>query len=137
MATFTLTDAVLVINGTTLSQHGTSVTLSIEADEQEDTAFGDTYRSRIGGLKDFTLDIDWNQDFAGGAVDATIFPLLGTVVTFAVKATSAATSATNPQYSGSVLVTEWTPLDGSVGDLATASTSWPGALGTGIVRATS
>lgn len=136
MATFTLTDAVVVINGVTLSDHATSVTLSIEADEQEDTAFGDTYRSRIGGLKDFTLDIDWNQDFAAGELDATLFPLIGTVVTFAVKATSAATSATNPQYSGSVLVTEYTPLDGSVGDLATLSTSWPGALGTGITRST-
>lgn len=137
MASFTLTDAVVVINSVDLSDFATSVSLSIDVDEQEDTAFGDTYRSRIGGLKDFTLDIDWNQDFAASAVDQTLFPLLGTVVTFSVKPTSAATSATNPQYSGSVLITEYSPLDGSVGDLATLSTSWPGALGTGITRATS
>lgn len=134
MASFTLIDATVTINSVDLSDFATSVTLSIEADEQEDTAFGDTYRSRIGGLKDYTLDIGWNQTFAASEVDATLFPLIGTVVTWAVKPTSDAVSATNPEYSGSVLITEYTPLDGSVGDVATLSTSWPGALGTGIVR---
>jgi hypothetical protein len=105
----------------------TSVSLKIQADELEDTAFGDTYRSRLGGLKDWSVDIDFNQDFAAAQVDATLFPLLGTVVTVTVKATSAANSATNPQYSGSVLVKEYTPLDGGVGDLAKTSVSWPGA----------
>lgn len=137
MATFALLDAVITINSVDLSDFATSVTLSIEVDEQEDTAFGDTYRSRIGGLKDYTLDIEWNQDFAAGAVDATLWPLLGTVTTWSVKATSDATAATNPLYSGSVLVNQYTALDGAVGDKASLSTSWPGAVGTGVTRSTS
>ena len=31
----------------------------------------------------------------------------------------------NPKYSFSVLVSEWTPLNGGVGELATASVTWP------------
>jgi hypothetical protein len=127
MATFAFIDGTITVNAVNMSPMITSVSLKVQADELEDTAFGDTYRSRLGGLKDWSVDIDFNQDFAAAQVDATLFPLLGTVVTVTVKATSAANSATNPQYSGSVLVKEYTPLDGGVGDLAKTSVSWPGA----------
>ena len=53
--------------------------------------------------------------------------VVGTVVAIKVRPTTAAISATNPEYSGNVLVSEYSPLDGSVGDLATTSVSWPGA----------
>lgn len=134
MATFTLTDASVTVNSVDLSDWITSVTLSVEVDDQEDTAMGDTYRSRIGGLKDWTLDIDFNADFGSSAVDQTVWPLLGTSTAVVIKPTSAAVSATNPSYSGNVLVTEYSPIDGGVGDLATTSVSWPG-VGT-LTRAT-
>jgi hypothetical protein len=135
MATFVLTDAVVTVNAVDLSDWVTSVSISVEVDEQEDTAMGDTYRSRLGGLKDWTLDLEFNQDFASSAVDQTVWSLVGTTTAVSVKSTSGATSATNPIYSGNVLVTEYSPVDGSVGDLATTSVSWPGA-GT-LSRATS
>jgi len=135
MATFTLTDATVTVNSVDLSDWITSVTLQIKVDDQEDTAMGDTYRSRIGGLKEWSMDIDFNADFAASAVDQTVWPLLGTVTAVTVKATSASNSSTNPQYSGSVLVAEYSPIDGDVGDLATTSVSWPGT-GT-LSRATS
>lgn len=126
MATFVLTDADVTVNSVNLSDWVTSVTISVEVDDQEDTAMGDTYRSRVGGLKDWTLDLDFNADFAASAVDQTIWSLLGTSVAVTVKPTSGATAATNPQFSGNVLVTEYSPVDGGVGDLATTSVSWPG-----------
>jgi predicted secreted protein len=126
MSTFVLTDAAITINAVDLSDWITSVSVSAEVDEQEDTAFGDSWRSRLGGLKDWTLDIEFNQDFAANAVDATVWPLLGTSTAVVIKPTSAAVGATNPSYSGNVLVTEFSPVDGSVGDLATTSVSWPG-----------
>jgi hypothetical protein len=136
MATFVLTDAVVTVNAVDLSDWCTEVTINVEVDDQEDTAFGDTYRSRLGGLRDLTIDLGFNSDFAAGAVDATIWPLVGTTTAITVKATSAATSATNPLYSATVLVNEYSPLDGSVGDLSTTSVSWPGAGGAGLTRAT-
>lgn len=126
MATFVLTDADVTVNAVNLSDWVTSVTLSIEVDDQEDTAMGDTYRSRVGGLKEWTMDIDFNADFAASAIDQTIWPLLGTSVAVTVKPTSDTASATNPSYSGNVLITEYSPIDGDVGDLATTSVSWPG-----------
>lgn len=136
MASFTMTDCRVEINSVNMSGFCTSVTLSVEVDDQEDTAFGDSYRSRLGGLKDFTVDIDFNADFAASAVDATVWPLLGTTTTVKVRATTAAISATNPEYVGTVLVSEYSPLDGGVGDVATTSVSWPGASGTGLARNT-
>lgn len=127
MASLVLTDAVVTVNAVDLSDFVTSVTISIEVDDQEDTAMGDSYRSRVPGLKEFSVDIDFNTDFAASAVDATIWPLVGTVTAVTVKPTSAATAATNPLYSGNVLVTEYSPLDGGVGDLSTTSVSWPSA----------
>lgn len=135
MASFAFVDARVEINSVVFTGLVRSVTLNVEAEDLEDTAFGDTYRSRIGGLKDWSVDLEFNQDFAASMVDVTLFPLLGTVVTVKVRPTTAVISATNPEYSGSVLVSEYNPLDGSVGDLATTSVSWPGA-GT-LARATS
>jgi len=135
VASFAFTDASVTINSVDLSDHVRSVTLNIEAEDLEDTAMGDTFRSRIGGLKDWSIDIEFNQDFAASEVDATIFPLLGTVVAVEVRPTSSSVSSTNPKFSGNVLVSEYNPLDGSVGDLATTSVSWPGAGA--LTRATS
>lgn len=126
MATFVLKDADVTVNAVNLSDWCTSVTVKIEVDDQEDTAMGDDYRSRVGGLKDWSIDLDFNADFAANAVDQTLFSLLGTSIAVTVKPTSGTTSATNPQYSGNVLVTEYSPVDGGVGDLATTSVSWPG-----------
>lgn len=125
MAPIVLTDVKVVINSVNLSDHGTSLTLTIDVDEQETTAFGATHRARVGGLKDGKLDLEFNQDFAASNVDATIFAALGTVVPFTAKATSGATTATNPEYQGNVLINSHVPIDGSVGDLSKVKLSWP------------
>src|SRR5690242_12529952 len=88
----------------------------IDVAVQESTAFGGGgFRSRVAGLKDAKLDITWNQDFAAAQVDALIWPLLGTTTTFEIRPTSGARSATNPAYTGSVVVSQYTPLDAKVG----------------------
>jgi len=109
--------------------------LDITADEIVTTAMGDTFVSRTGGLKSGTLSIDFQQDFASSEVDATLFPLLGTTTAFVIKPTSGSVSATNPSYSGSVLVNQHIPVANAVGELATMSVSFP-TSGT-ITRATS
>lgn len=135
MATFVYTDAEVTLNSVDISDHVTKATLKIEVDEQESTAMGATYKSRKGGLKDGSVELELNQDFATSSIDDTIWPILGTNVSFTIKPTSSATSATNPVYSGEVLIKEYTPLDGNVGDLAKTSVTWP-TSGT-VNRATS
>lgn len=135
MAHFAFIDAVVTVNGTDLSDHCNQVSFNYTADELDDTAMGDTHRSRIGGLKDSSVTLGFHSDFAASEVDATLFPLLGTVINVTVKATSASTSATNPLYTIPALVSQVNPFGNSVGDLAAVSITWPGA-GT-VTRATS
>lgn len=135
MAKFVATDYAITIGTANFSTSIAAVTLDISTDEQETTAFGDTYRTRIAGLRDASLTIDFHQDFGAGAVDATLFPLLGSAVSFSIKPTSGTVTATNPSYSGTALVTQYQPFAGSVGDLATLSVTWPvsGAVTRGTV----
>lgn len=135
MAHFAFIDAVVTVNGTDLTDHVHQVSFNYTADELDDTAMGDTHRSRIGGLKDSNVTLGFHSDFAASEVDATLFPLLGTNVNVTVKATSAAVSATNPLFTLPVLVSQVNPLGNSVGDLAQVSVTWPGS-GT-VTRATS
>ncbi len=124
MATFSFTDGFLLLNAVNMSAMARQLVLKTSAAELDNTAFGATYHSRIGGLKDGQIDVEWNQDFAAAQVDVLLFPLLGTTVTFEVRPTSAARSATNPAYTGSVLISDYTPLDGKVGDLAVNKSTW-------------
>ena len=134
MAAFVFTDAVVTINGTAMTSYVKEVKLDFEVSDNNTTVFGSTWNSRIGGLKDGSVGVKFNQDFASSTVDPVIWPLLGTVVAFKVKATSAANSATNPEYQFNVLISEWSPFGGAVGDLAEVDVTWP--ISGSVTRAT-
>lgn len=137
MSKIVLTDAQITVGGTDLSDHIESIAIPVEADAPESTAFGGGgWRAReAGGLKDFTVDITWHQDYAASEVDATLWPLLATSAAIVVKPTSGSVSSTNPSYTGNVIVNSLAPVSGSVGDLAKMTTSWPAAGA--LARATS
>lgn len=125
MARIVLTDAFVTINAVNLSDHIASVTLSTTEDIIETTAFGSTARTRIAGLLDNSITLEFHQDYAATSVEATIYPLIGAAPTaIVVKPNGATTSSTNPSYTFNCLVSEWTPLNGAVGELATASVTW-------------
>ena len=126
MAKLVLTNAYVTINGVDLSDSIASVTLSTSRDAVETTAFGSTgARTRVAGLIDNSVTLEFHQDFASGEVEATIYPLLGTATAVVVKPNGSVTGATNPSYTFDALVTEWTPVNGAVGELASASVTWP------------
>jgi len=127
MAKFVATDYKTTINGVDFSQSIAQVNLEISSDDVETTAFGQTFRTRVNGLKDGTLQLDFMQDFAASSVDATLFPLLGssTFATVVITPTSGTVSATNPSYTAVCLVNQYSPFASSVGDLATVSVSFP------------
>ena len=128
MAKYVLTEPVIVFAGSTITSSCAAVTINLSADDVETTAFGATggYRTRIGGLKSGTVDFEMHQDFGASGIDSLFFPNLGGTVAVSVRpGGTAAVSATNPSYSFDVLVTEYSPVDGAVGDLATTSVSLP------------
>jgi hypothetical protein len=134
MAKFAATDYSITINGSDFSSSLNSVELAQEADDLETTAFGSSWRTRIGGLKQASLTLNFMQDFAAGSVDATLNPLLGTLATVVVKPTSSAVGTANPSYTMTALVTQYSPFASSVGDVATLSVTWP--VSGSVVRAT-
>jgi predicted secreted protein len=137
---FVATDVKTTINGVDFSDHLAAVTLDITTDEVETTAFGPGWRSRIAGLKDASITLDFHQDFAttgSGAVDLTVYNNFGTFATVVVTPTSGTVSATSPSYTGVYLVSQHVPFSSSVGDLATQSLTWPLADSVGIARGTS
>lgn len=135
MAKFAATDYVVKINGTDFSTSLNSVELSQEADDLETTAFGSQWRTRTGGLKQASLTLNFMQDFAAGSVDATLNPLLGSLATVVLIPAGTTIGTTNPSYTMTCLVTQYSPFASSVGDIATLSVTWP--VSGSVVRATS
>jgi hypothetical protein len=147
MARLVLTDAVVTLNATDISEYVTSVTLNTPEDVVETTAMSAVgARTRTSGLKDHSVTLELNNDFASGALEAVVQGIgIGNLASLTVKPTSDAISTTNPIYkadgtgtgaskAGQVLISEWTPLNGAVGELATVSVTWP--VSGQIVRAT-
>ena len=125
MARVVLNDASITINSVDLSDHIAAVTITTEVADIPTTAFGDTAVKRIAGLKDSSIQLDFHQDFAVAEVEATIYPLIGTLTSVVVLPANGAVTASNPSYTMDCLVTSWTPLAGAVGELLTASVTWP------------
>lgn len=120
-----ITNAAVKVNSVDLSSHITKVTLSTTVAEVTTTTFGNTAVRRVGGLRDNSVALDFNQDFAAASVEATLYPLLGSTALVEVWPDGTSTGSANPKYSFNVLVTEWMPLDAQVGELTTASITWP------------
>jgi len=125
MSKIVLTDAKVTINSVNLSDHINNITLETKDDIIETSAFGSTAKTRVAGLADNQVTLDFHQDFAAANVEATIYPLIGQTTTIVVQPTSSAVGATNPTYTFSAVIVDWTPLKGQIGQLATASVTWP------------
>ena len=126
MARLVLTDVQVLINTSTdISDHVASVTLNSTVNEVQTTAMGNTAITRVGGLLDNSVTLEFHQDFATSQIESLVYPLIGSTTLMKIKPTSSATSAVNPQYVFTALCTEWQPLSGAVGELATASVTWP------------
>lgn len=120
MAVLVLTNAKVLINTVDLSAFVRSVSINYQANLQDKTAMGATAHARIGGLKDWSMDFEFNQDFAASSVDATLFPIVGSSVVVDVQPVNAARSATNPSYNGNAIMDSYKPISGKVGDMFVA-----------------
>lgn len=126
MPRIVLTNAFISVGGVDLSDLVASVTLNETFDVVETSAFSSTAaKTRVAGLEDNSITLEFHQDYATGEVEQTIYPLLGTAAAVIVKPNGSTTSAFNPSYTCSAIISEWTPINGAVGELASASVTWP------------
>lgn len=126
MAKMVLLAQYLALNSVDLSDYTRKAELSIEVEDKDITTYGSLgWKVVLGGLKSGELGIEFLQDVAATKIDSIMWPLLGTVVTFEVRADSAAVGTSNPKYTGSVLIKGWNPIEGSVGDEASVGVTYP------------
>ncbi|MFD2622405.1 phage tail protein [Streptomyces chumphonensis] len=126
----------LSINSNDLTDRTRKAELAVEVEDKDVTTYASLgWKEVQGGLKSAELSCEFLQDFAATELDSIMWPLLGTVVPFEVRADSGAVGTSNPSYSGNILINGWSPLTGAVGDEATVSQGFP--TSGAVTRATS
>ena len=125
MAKLVLTNATVSLNGTDISNDVAAITLSTTAAEVPTTSFGSGGAvTRVAGLIDNSVTLSLHNEYS--SVEGLVYPLVGsTAVTMVIKASTASPSTASPSWTFQVLVTEWTPINGAVGELNTADVTWP------------
>lgn len=128
MTKIVLLDAQNSIANNDLTDYTAKIELSDEFDVKSTTNFGSGgAEENLGGLEKFEMAITFKQDYDDNALDEIMWNLRRQVVTFACRAKESAVSASNPQFSGSIVISKWVPLAGSVGDVAEADVTFPGS----------
>jgi hypothetical protein len=128
MAKVVLTNPRVTLDGVNLSDHITSLSINTNYDLVEVTQIGDIAKKMVAGLEENTVTFEFQQDFdiaLNGGVDAVIYPNRGLKIACTVRPRDAAISTTNPEYQFEVIVSQWSPLSGGVGELATTQVQWP------------
>lgn len=121
-----LLDAQLAINSTDLTQWCAKIELDDEFEDKETTTFASgKAKEYLGGLESGNVGITFKNDFAAAALDSIMWALRRSVVTWAARADAGAVTTSNPQYGGSILINKWTPVSGSVGDVAEVDVTFP------------
>jgi len=123
VATFVSTNAFASLGGVDLSDHCIRAEVTYEGEAQDDTAHGDDTRSNAGGLLVWSMEFEFLQDYATGSVDRTMFAIVNTTTTCAVRPSATAVGANNPSFEGLGLISNYNPMAGTVGEMAKASVS--------------
>lgn len=119
MAIFLNNKVGLKIASVDLSDHCTAFTLNRVVDSIEVSAMGDTAHKFVAGLAADSITVSLLNDTAAGSVLATLQAAFGTTVAFsAIQDKTAAVSATNVLYTGTIFVDNLTDITGAVADEA-------------------
>lgn len=132
MASFVLTDASILLGGVDMTAKSNQIQLSYDVEARDATVFGNDTRINKGGLWVVSGSV-------GGFTDET---LAGSAVFDAVGAGPTVFQVSAPGDDGDVgyafksMAAAYTPLDGTVGDMAGDSVSLVGKSGSPLVRGT-
>jgi hypothetical protein len=119
MAKQVLTDVVVQLNGTAISQNVNSVELTTTADAIETTSFGSqSWRTYVGGLKSGSVTLSMHNDYASTALDSILYNLFNTVATLTIFPAGTPVGTSTPKYEFTALIDNLAPVSGAVGDLA-------------------
>ena len=109
-------------NPTDLTDFVSSVTLNASIDTPEATAMGDVDRVRLHGIREWSAQITFFQDFGTDSVDSTLWDIVSNFkfVQLNIKPSkSKPLGVNNPQYSGRAILPQHSPLAGAKGEVST------------------
>lgn len=128
MAKMILRAAYLAIGGTDVSTYTSKAELKAEVEDKDVTTYGSSgWKELLPGLASGGLDLEFKQDVTDNLLDEIMwtFFIAFAVVTFEVRLSNAIVGVSNPKYTGSLVVKEWNPIQGGVGDEASVTVSYP------------
>ena len=126
MGKLILRDCFIEVDDVDLSDHVSSVEVSLEKEEIDTTNFGGDGRERAHGLRNDSFTLNFQQNYDAASVDATLYPLYDEEGEFVVtvRPRSAVKDTDNPEYSGTCILLSYSPMNGDVGQLSTTSVTF-------------
>ena len=115
-----LSNPVVTIGGVTLTDMCSAAVMNNLVEALEDTTFGVTARSYTGGLANNEVTLTFYASYAATETFATLSALVGSRTTVVLSPSSAATSATNPEFTLTDCYLESLPVvNAALGTLST------------------
>jgi hypothetical protein len=124
MAIYTATNTYLLLGTLNVSDHVQSASVTINYDMLDASVMTNAAHPQVKGLAAHTLQATLFNDQALSNIRAVLDAAKGTAIAFALGANGSTASATNPVYSGSIWINGYTPVNGSIGELATVDLSF-------------
>lgn len=126
------------LGGNDYSAQIANASINIDIETGDTTNFaGDGWKEFAPGLKGATLELEFKKDADMSGLDAAVWTAINGAGTlsFEAKLSSASTSAANPKWTGTVLITSWSVGPGQLGQVFGGSASW--TITGAVTRATS
>jgi hypothetical protein len=134
MAIFMGNKVAVIVGTSTISSFVSTVSLNREVEAVTITAMNDTVQNMIGGIEVSSISMEIFNDFAAASVNSLFEDAIGSKLAIKLIPVTGTVTATNPSYSMSCLITQWTPISGSTDSAALASVTFPV---TALTKATS
>ena len=134
MAIFMGNKVAVIVGTSTISSFVSTVSLNREVEAVSITAMNDTVQNMIGGIEVSSISMEIFNDFAAASVNSLFEDAIGSKLAIKLIPVTGTVTATNPSYSMSCLITQWTPIAGSTDSAALASVTFPV---TALTKATS
>ena len=134
MAIFMGNKVAVIVGTSTISSFVSTVSLNREVEAVTITSMNDTVQNLIGGVEVSNVSLELFNDFAAASVNSLFEDAIGSKLGIKLIPVTGTVTASNPSYSMSCLITQWTPISGSTDGAATASVTFPV---TALTKATS
>jgi len=134
MAIFMGNKVAVIVGTSTISSFVSTVSLNREVEAVTITAMNDTVQNMIGGIEVSSVSMELFNDFAAASVNSLFEDAIGSKLAIKLIPVTGTVTATNPSYSMSCLITQWTPIAGQTDGASTASVTFPV---TALTKATS